>query len=67
MWLFEICGLWQPRQRHEHAGAEGQPLRLIFETIDDRQPPGSVPSENGALTLSQASPRDGPGARVSAR
>ena len=35
-WLFELCGKWSPKERHEHTGAGGGPLRIVIETVDDR-------------------------------
>ena len=38
-WLFELCGKWSPKTRHEHSGGEGGPLKIVIETIDDRSDP----------------------------
>jgi hypothetical protein len=35
-WLFEVAGIWSPKQRHEHAGEGGGPVRVVFEVVDDR-------------------------------
>ena len=37
-WLFEVCGIWTPRSKHEHSGAGGGPLRIVIETVPDRSP-----------------------------
>ena len=36
-WLFELLGKWSPSSRHEHSGSGGGPLRIVIETVDDRQ------------------------------
>ena len=38
-WLFELVGKWSPKQRLEHTGGTGGPLRIVIETVDDRGPP----------------------------
>ena len=41
-WLFEVTGVWSPKQRHEHSGAGNEPLRIVIETVPDRSPPDAL-------------------------
>jgi hypothetical protein len=38
-WIFQVMGLWSPKQQHEHTGGTGGPLRIVIETVDDCGPP----------------------------
>ena len=44
-WLFELVGKWSPKQRHEHGGAAGGPLRIVIETSTIG--PTRAPAESG--------------------
>jgi hypothetical protein len=41
-WLFEVAGVWSPKQRHEHEGPSGGPIEIVIRTVDDRVRPDSL-------------------------
>jgi hypothetical protein len=41
-WLFEVAGIWSPKQRHEHEGPSGGPIEIVIRTVDDRARPDSL-------------------------